>query len=74
RGPLRGWAEALLYDDSLMLRVPLSRERVRNLWQQYISGRREAHPLLWSVLMLLFFVQKYKANQSLRAASYREVA
>jgi asparagine synthase (glutamine-hydrolysing) len=74
RGPLRGWAEALLYDETLMLKVPLSKERVRNLWQQYISGRREAHPLLWSVLMLLFFVQKYKANQSLRAASYREVA
>lgn len=74
RGPLRGWAEALLYDESLMLRVPLSRERVRNLWQQYISGKREAHPLLWSVLMLLCFVQKYEANRSLPAAPYREVA
>jgi asparagine synthase (glutamine-hydrolysing) len=74
RGPLRDWAEALLYDDALMLRVPLSRERVRDLWQQYISGRREAHPLLWSVLMLLCFVQKHQANQSLRVPSYREVA
>jgi asparagine synthase (glutamine-hydrolysing) len=74
RGPLREWAEALLYDETLMLRVPLSRERVRDLWRQYISGGREAHPLLWSVLMLLCFVQKHQANQSLRVPSYREVA
>jgi asparagine synthase (glutamine-hydrolysing) len=74
RGPLRDWAEALLYDETLMLRVPLSRERVRDLWRQYISGRREAHPLLWSVLMLLCFVQKHQASRSLRVPSYREVA
>lgn len=74
RGPLRTWAEALLYDDTLMSTVPLARARVRDLWQQYISGRREAHPLLWSVLMLLCFVQKYEANRSLRILPYREVA
>jgi asparagine synthase (glutamine-hydrolysing) len=74
RGPLRDWAEALLYDETLMLSLPLARERVRDLWRQYMSGRRAAHPLLWSVLMLLCFVQKHQANQYLRVPSYREVA
>ena len=74
RGPLRDWAEAMLYDETLMLKLPLSRERVRHLWRQYISGKRAAHPLLWSVLMLLCFVQKYDVKQCLRTPAYREVA
>jgi len=74
RGPLRGWARDLIYDDALMSKVPLDKARVRDLLDTQLSGRREAHPLLWSVLMLLCFVEKYAAIRSLPAVSYREVA
>jgi hypothetical protein len=47
---------------------------VRKLLEQQTNGEREAHPLLWSVLMLLCFVKKFDASLSLPAVSYREVA
>jgi asparagine synthase (glutamine-hydrolysing) len=74
RGPLSTWARDLIYDDTLMSKVPLDKARVRALLDTQLSGQREAHPLLWSVLMLLCFVQKYTATRSVPAVSYREVA
>jgi asparagine synthase (glutamine-hydrolysing) len=74
RGPLRGWAHDLIYDDALMARVPLNKARVRALLDAQRTGEREAHPLLWSVLMLLCFVQRHGARQSLPSIAYRAVA
>ena len=74
RGPLRGWAHDLIHDDTLMSRLPLHKARVRELLQTQQSGQREAHPLLWSVLMLLCFAQKHAARRTPPAVSYREVA
>jgi asparagine synthase (glutamine-hydrolysing) len=74
RGPLRDWAEGLIHDDTLMAKIPFDKARVRDLLSKQLSGQREAHPLLWSVLMLLCFVQKYEASRSLPAVSYRQVA
>lgn len=74
RGPLRTWADELVHDDTLMSRVPLDKTRVRRLRQQQLAGERESHPLLWSVLMLLCFVQSHDAARALPAISYREVA
>ncbi|MGO9988383.1 MAG: asparagine synthase (glutamine-hydrolyzing) [Steroidobacteraceae bacterium] len=74
RGPLRTWAEELLHDDSLMSRVPLDRQRVRQLHRQQLAGERESHPLLWSALMLLCFVQTHEVRRALPVMAYREVA
>jgi asparagine synthase (glutamine-hydrolysing) len=74
RGPLRTWAQELVHDDTLMSRVPLEKERVRRLLRQQAAGERESHPLLWSVLMLLCFVQTHGAGRALPALAYREVA
>jgi asparagine synthase (glutamine-hydrolysing) len=74
RGPLSGWAQDLIYDDALMSKLPLNKARVRALLDAQRTGEREAHPLLWSVLMLLCFVQKHHARQSLPSISYRAVA
>jgi asparagine synthase (glutamine-hydrolysing) len=74
RGPLRAWARDLIYDDTLMSKVPLDKRRVRDLLDAQQSGQREAHPLLWSVLMLLCFAQKFTASRSVQAVTYREVA
>jgi asparagine synthase (glutamine-hydrolysing) len=74
RGPLRSWAEELAHDDTLMSRLPLDKERVRELLRQQLDGNRESHPLLWSVLMLLCFVQTQGARRDLPVMAYREVA
>ncbi|MGH8210262.1 MAG: asparagine synthase (glutamine-hydrolyzing) [Steroidobacteraceae bacterium] len=74
RGPLRNWAQELVHDDTLMSHVPLDKERVRALLRQQLTGERESHPLLWSVLMLLCFVQTHGARRAVPAVAYREVA
>jgi asparagine synthase (glutamine-hydrolysing) len=74
RGPLRNWARDLVYDDTLMSRVPLDKDQVRILLKQQASGERESHPLLWSVLMLLCHVQTHGASPTKSSAAYREVA
>lgn len=74
RGPLRPWAEERIYDDALMNKLPLDKARVRELLQQQLAGQREAHPLLWSVLMLLCFVQKSLASPVQPLMAMREVA
>lgn len=74
RGPLREWAHSLIHDDTLMSKVPLNRSRVRELLRQQVHSERESHPLVWSVLMLLCFMQRYDARESLPAMAYREVA
>lgn len=74
RGPLRTWAHELVHDDTLMSRVPLNKERVRALLKQQAAGERESHPLLWSVLMLLCFLQTHGARRALPEIAYREVA
>ena len=58
RGPLRAWAEGLIYDDTLMSGIALDKMAVRALLRQHLGGEREAHPLLWSVLMLLCYVER----------------
>jgi len=60
RGPLRGWAEALIYDQSLVSRLPLDTKSLRRLFSLHISGTRDAHPLLWASLMLLCYVARHE--------------
>ena len=74
RGPLRHWAHALIYDEALMSRLPLEPKRVRELLRQQLNGERESHPLLWSVLMLLCFMQRHDRQRALPAMNYRRVA
>jgi asparagine synthase (glutamine-hydrolysing) len=74
RGPLRIWSEELVNDDTLMSKVPLDKHRVRALHRQQLAGERESHPLLWSVLMLLCFLQAHGERRALPHIAYRHVA
>jgi asparagine synthase (glutamine-hydrolysing) len=65
RGPLRAWAETLLYDDLLVSQLPLHKGRVRELFKLHTSGARDAHPLLWATLMLLCYVARHESGTDL---------
>ncbi|HVA15568.1 MAG TPA: asparagine synthase (glutamine-hydrolyzing) [Stellaceae bacterium] len=67
RGPLRSWAEGLIYDETLMSRLPLDKHAVRALLQGQLNRERETHPLVWSVLMLLCYVDRERYLQSASA-------
>jgi asparagine synthase (glutamine-hydrolysing) len=52
RGPLRDWAEALLDERRLRDAGLLDAALVRRFWHEHIGGRRNWEHLLWDVLML----------------------
>jgi asparagine synthase (glutamine-hydrolysing) len=52
RGPLRDWAESLLSEQRLRGAGLLDAALVRRYWQDHLDGRRNWQYLLWDVLML----------------------
>ena len=52
RGPLRDWAETLLEEKRLRDANILDATRVRQYWQDHLDGRRNWQYLIWDVLML----------------------
>ena len=52
RGPLRDWAESLLDERRLREAGLLDAAMVRSYWQDHLAGRRNWQYLLWDVLML----------------------
>jgi asparagine synthase (glutamine-hydrolysing) len=74
RGPLRTWAEELIYDQSIMSRLPLRADRVRELFQLHVSGARDAHPLLWATLMLLCYVARHERGTAMPPLVTRHAA
>jgi asparagine synthase (glutamine-hydrolysing) len=51
RGPLREWSEDLLSQRRLAAHGLLDEQAVRKEWQIHLSGKRDRHYSLWTVLM-----------------------
>ncbi len=51
RGPLRDWAETLLSDSRLRSEGYFDPDVVRAAWRDHLSGQRDDHYALWTVLM-----------------------
>jgi asparagine synthase (glutamine-hydrolysing) len=74
RGPLRSWARDLLHEESVLSRLPLDKAQVRALYNLHTSESRDAHPLLWSVLMLLCYIAKHDCGMDLPPMVTRHAA
>lgn len=57
RGPLSDWFRDLIADPVLYETLPLRRAAVEALVQAHMSGRRNAHPLLWALALLSNFLR-----------------
>ncbi|SVC58071.1 uncharacterized protein METZ01_LOCUS310925, partial [marine metagenome] len=55
RGPLSGWAFERLNNSDYFKDIPINQSAAKSLFQLHQSGRRDVHPLLWAILMLLEF-------------------
>jgi len=58
RGPLKEWAESLIFDKSLVASLPLSSRAVEDLWYLHQSGRRNIHPFLWAIIVFMDFMKR----------------
>ncbi len=55
RNELYSWSLERLDNDDLYTNLPLKKQSVIDLFTLHQSGRRDVHPLLWAILMLLEF-------------------
>jgi asparagine synthase (glutamine-hydrolysing) len=65
RGPLRSWAQDLIHDSQVTSRLPIDLGRLDALFKLHVSGKRDAHPVLWAALMLLCFVARHDCGLEL---------
>ena len=55
RKDLFNWSKDLIYDDNNYSDLSINKSKVINLFNTHQSKKRDAHPYLWSILMLLQF-------------------
>ena len=63
RGPLRDWAEALLDEQRLKEAGLVDAAVVRRHWQEHLSGRHNWQYLLWDVLMLEAWRERWMGDR-----------
>ncbi len=51
RGPLKSWGESLILDPTSHQHNLLNRDKLNNIWQQHVEGKRDNSAALWSTLM-----------------------
>lgn len=61
RGPLKKWALDRLSNNNLFEGLHINQQASLSLMQQHLTGARNAHPLLWAILMLLSFREAERA-------------
>jgi asparagine synthase (glutamine-hydrolysing) len=74
RGPLQQWALQLIHDRQLIDALPIDRNALLKVFGLHISRRRDAHPILWSTLMLLCFTARHIQGRDLPTLESRKAA
>lgn len=55
RHNLKNWAEERLSNKSLFVGLPINQKAAQEIFKLHLSGKRNSHPLLWAILMMLEF-------------------
>jgi asparagine synthase (glutamine-hydrolysing) len=69
RGPLREWAESLLYGSSITNGGIIDPSLVREKWREHLSGARNWQYYLWDVLMFQAWLDQNRAGIGQRAVN-----
>lgn len=63
RGPLRGWADALLDPQRLRADGYLAADLVRTRWEEHLSGRRNWEYSIWNALMFQSWLDEWHGGR-----------
>ena len=74
RGPLRGWAEALLSERRIREDGLLAPELIRERWSEHLSGRKDWQYHIWDVLMLQSWLDENRGQSPAPQTLQAEVA
>ena len=55
RNDLRSWAENIIFDKNSYKNLPIVQKKVIMIFNLHQSKKRDCHPYLWTILMLLEF-------------------
>ena len=69
RGPLRGWAAALLDDIEIRREGLLDPDRVQSCWQQHLKGEVDRSGELWAILMAQAWLNSALTRRSRHSSS-----
>ena len=58
RKELKSWAMDLIKDEKNYTNLPLNKEKILEIYNLHISKKRDCHPYLWAILMLLNYNKK----------------
>jgi len=61
-GPLSNWAKETIASVQNNNNFFLEKEKIKMLFDLHLSGKRDVHPLLWSILVLINYEKKIKFN------------
>lgn len=63
RSNLKNWALERLNDRSLFQGLPINQKAALDLFNLHLSGKRNSHPMLWAILMLLEFNSRFTSHE-----------
>ena len=58
RNELKNWSLELIKNDNNYKNLNLDKKKILDLFQLHLSGKRDCHPYLWAILVLLKFNEK----------------
>ena len=62
RGKLKYWAQDLIFDSKNYNNLPIDKNMVEKLFNLHANQKRDVHPYLWSILMVLEFNKNRNAQ------------
>ena len=55
RNELKEWALDLICDEKNYKNLPLNKKIIKELYDLHLTEKRDCHPYLWSILMILSY-------------------
>jgi asparagine synthase (glutamine-hydrolysing) len=59
RGPLKDWVESLIDEKKLAQEGFFNVHKIRNLWDEHLSAKRNHQTLLWNILMYQVWLAEF---------------